>query len=325
MGGSDERGDERQDDFPAGMGVIRALLIAGPTASGKSALAIALAKRWGARIVNADSMQVYRDWRILTARPTPDEEAQAPHVMFGTIDGAENFSVGRWLERARALLAEDCGPLIFVGGTGLFFKAMTEGLSELPEVPDGVRETTRAEAVGVATPDLHAKLAALDPLTAANLRPSDRQRVIRALEIFAAVGVPLAAMQGARKAPALAPGEWRGLFIAPERRLLVERIDARFDAMLRLGALIEAEAMRARALDPALPAMRAHGAPHLIAHLHGRLPLSEAAELSKRDTRRYAKRQMTWGRNQMPGFVWSAPEGALKAALDALQISPPLG
>ena len=307
------------------MGVIRAFLIAGPTASGKSALAISLAKRWGARIVNADSMQVYRDWRILTARPSPEEEAEAPHLMFGTVDGAENFSVGCWLERARALLAEDAEPLIFVGGTGLFFKAMTEGLSELPTVPDAVREATRAEAVGVATPDLHAKLAALDPLTAANLRPSDRQRVIRALEVFAAGGVPLAAMQGARKDPALPPGEWRGLFIAPERRLLVERIDARFDAMIASGALDEAEAMRARRLDPALPAMRAHGAPHLIAHLDGRLKLGEAAELSKRDTRRYAKRQMTWGRNQMPGFAWAPPEGALEAALNALQIAPSLG
>jgi len=307
------------------MGVIRALLIAGPTASGKSALAIAIAKRWGARIVNADSMQVYRDWRVLTARPTREEETEAPHRLFGEIDGAENFSVGRWLERARALLAHDGEPLIFVGGTGLFFKALCEGLSDLPPVPDAVREATRAGAVGVATPQLHAKLAARDPLTAAKLRPSDRQRVMRALEVFAASGTPLAAMQGARTAPALAPGTWRGLFLAPERDILVKRIDARFDAMIGAGALEEAEAMRARGLDPALPAMRAHGAPHLIAHLDGRLALAEAAALSKRDTRRYAKRQMTWARHQMPGFAWVAPEGALSAALDALQIAPPLG
>ena len=307
------------------MGVIRALLIAGPTASGKSALAIAIATRWGARIVNADSMQVYRDWRVLTARPTREEEAEAPHLLFGDIDGAVNFSVGRWLERARALLAHDEAPLIFVGGTGLFFKALCEGLSDLPPVPDAVREATRAEARGVATPHLHAKLAARDPLTAAKLRPSDRQRVLRALEIFAASGVPLAAMQGAREAPTLAPGTWRGIFLAPERDILVRRIDARFDAMILGGALEEAAAVRARKLDPALPAMRAHGAPHLIAHLDGRLTLDDAAELSKRDTRRYAKRQMTWARHQMPGFVWTTPEGALGAALNALQIAPPLG
>ena len=224
----------------------RALLIAGPTASGKSAAALALAERFGATIVNANSMQVYRDLRILTARPTPDEERLAPHRLFGAIDGAVNFSVGRWALAAGEVLAEiGERPVIFVGGTGLYFRALTDGLSDIPPVPEAVRAAVRSKAEGRATAELHDELQARDPETAARLNPSDRQRILRALEVMAATGRPLVSFLGARAAPVLAPGEWAGLYLAPDRAELGQRIDARFDAMLARGALDEVAALDA--------------------------------------------------------------------------------
>jgi tRNA dimethylallyltransferase len=300
--------------------VRRALLIAGPTASGKSAAALALAERFGATIVNADSMQVYRDLRILTARPTPDEERLAPHRLFGLVDGAVNFSVGRWARAAREVLA-DIGeePIIFVGGTGLYFRALTEGLSDIPPVPEAVRAEVRSRAEGRAAAELHDELAASDPETAARLNASDRQRILRALEVMASTGRPLASFLGARAAPALVPGEWAGLYLAPDRADLGQRIDVRFDAMLARGVLDEVAALMQRRLDPALPVMRAHGVPHLIAHLEGRLTLEEAAARSKLDTRHYAKRQFTWARHQLSGFRWVAPEEAVDEGARALE------
>ncbi len=319
----DERGDEDgRHDAPrrAGQQLRRALLIAGPTASGKSATALALAQRFGATIVNADSMQVYRDLRILTARPTPDEERLAPHRLFGAVDGAVNFSVGRWALAAAEVLA-DTGerPVIFVGGTGLYFRALTEGLSDIPPVPEAVRAAVRSKAEGRATPELHDELHAHDPETAARLNPSDRQRILRALEIMASTGRPLVSFLGARAAPVLAPGEWAGLYLAPDRAELGQRIDARFDVMIAQGALDEVAALMQRRLDPALPVMRAHGVPHLVAHLEGRLTLDEAAKRSKLDTRHYAKRQFTWARHQLIGFKWVAPEEAVEAGARALE------
>jgi tRNA dimethylallyltransferase len=308
----DERGDEdgRHDaSRRASKHLRRALLIAGPTASGKSAAAVALAQRFGATIVNADSMQVYRDLRILTARPTPDEERLARHRLFGAIDGAVNFSAGRWALAAGEILAEiGEQPAIFVGGTGLYFRALTEGLSDIPPVPEPVRAEVRSKAEGRATPELHDELAARDPETAARLNPSDRQRILRALEVLDATGRPLVSFVGARTPPALAAREWTGLYLAPDRAALGRRIDARFDAMLAHGALDEVATLIQRRLDPALPVMRAHGVPHLIAHLEGRLSLDEAASRSKIDTRHYAKRQFTWARHQLSGFRWVAPE-----------------
>jgi tRNA dimethylallyltransferase len=286
---------------------MRALLIAGPTASGKSAMALDYALRTGASIVNADSMQVYRDLRVLTARPTVEEERQAPHLLFGEIDGAVNFSVGRYEARVREILAATPGPLVFVGGTGLYFRALTQGLSEIPAVPDEVRARVRASAEGRETPDLHAELGRADPPTAARLRPSDRQRILRALEVVYATDRSLTAFQNARGTPVLAPGEWRGLFLAPDRETLRRRIAERFAKMLETGALEEVAALAARALDPALPIMRAHGAPHLMAHLRGEMTLDAAAALGVRDTQAYAKRQFTWARHQLPGFEWVAP------------------
>ena len=298
----------------------RALLIAGPTASGKSAAALALAERFGATIVNADSMQVYRDLRILTARPTPDEERLAPHRLFGSTDGAVNFSAGRWARAAGEALA-DIGerPVIFVGGTGLYFRALIEGLSDIPPVPEAVRAEIRKKAEGRATAELHAELAARDRETAARLNPSDRQRILRALEVLDATGRPLASFLGARAEPVLGPREWAGLYLAPDRAELGQRIDARFGAMLALGALDEVATLMQRRLDPALPVMRAHGVPHLIQHLEGRLSLDEAASRSKLDTRHYAKRQFTWARHQLSGFRWVAPEEAVDEGAKAFK------
>ena len=265
-------------------------------------------------IVNADSMQVYRDLRVLTARPSEEEERLAPHRLFGEVDGAVNFSVGRWARRAEEILAEvGESPVIFVGGSGLYFRALTEGLSAMPAVSDEVRAAVRAFAEGRPTPGLHADLAARDPETAARLKPNDRQRILRALEVIAATGRSLASFHGARETPALAQGAWAGLFLAPDREALYRRIEDRFDAMLEAGALDEAAALAARRLDPALPVMRAHGVPHLIAHLEGRMSLAEAAAQAKLDTRHYAKRQFTWARHQLAGFAWVAPNHAEEA------------
>ena len=254
-------------------------------------------------------MQLYRDLRVLTARPNVDEERLAPHLLFGEIDGAVNFSVGLYEARAREILATHPGPLIFVGGTGLYFRALTEGLSDIPAVPEAVRAQVRGEAEGRETAELHAELAARDPAAAARLRPSDRQRVLRALEVFAATGRSLTLFQDKRGEPAIKAGEWRGLFLAPEREALKRRIGERFATMLEAGALDEVARLAERGLDPALPVMRAHGAPHLMAHLRGEMSLEDAAALSVRDTRAYAKRQFTWARHQLPAFAWITPDG----------------
>lgn len=291
------------------------ILIAGPTASGKSAIAIALAKALNGVVINADSMQVYADLRALTARPSREEEASVPHALFGHIDGAVNYSTGLWLADAgRALRAAQAAgkTAILCGGTGLYFKALTQGLSAIPAVPDALRARVRAEAAGQAPAALHARLAAVDPLTAAGLRPSDPQRILRALEVFAATGRPLAAFQGRRVAPRIGPQQALRYFIAPEKAALLPRISARFAAMLQDGALEEARALAARRLDPALPVMRAHGAPHLMAFLRGALTLEEAAERACIDTRRYTRRQFTFGRNQLGEFAMVAPEAAVE-------------
>ena len=300
--------------------MVSAVLIAGPTASGKSALAISLARRIGGTIVNADSMQVYRDLRTLTARPTRQDEAEAPHRLFGHVDAAVNYSVGLWLADAAAALGEITaagGTPIFAGGTGLYLKALLHGLSDIPKTPDGVRAHVRAQAQGMTPEALHARLAACDPVTAARLRPSDPQRILRALEVFEATGLPLRHFQERRAPPLLDGDTCACVFLEPDRQDLHRRIDARFDTMMAQGALDEAAALAARRLDPALPAMRAHGVPGLIAHLRGALSLEDAIAKGKRDTRRYSRRQFTWFRHQLAQFTWTAPEAAAEA-LDVL-------
>ncbi len=307
------------------MSTSKAVLIAGPTASGKSALALALAERVGGVIINADSMQVYRDLRILTARPTPGEEARVPHRLYGHVDAAEPYSAGRWLADARAALAEaaaiDRVPIL-VGGTGLYFKLLTEGLAEIPSIPHDIRERLRARVAAEGAPALHADLTWRDPASAARLDPGDRTRIVRALEVLEATGRSLTEWHQGNMPPILNPADCVKRFLAPERDELRRRIEARFDAMLAAGALEEVRALAARGLDPLLPAMKAHGVPWLIRHLQGEIGLDEAAKQAKADTRRYTKRQFTWFRNQLPDWEWGAPDETERAIRQALSVTP---
>ena len=299
------------------------MLIAGPTASGKSALAIEIARRTGGTVVNADSMQVYADLRILSARPSEAEEATVPHRLYGHVDGAVNYSAMRYAEDLAALLdvLRASGSLpILVGGTGLYFKAVTEGFSAMPAVPENVRTTFRAHAETLDTAALHAELAVCDPLMAERLRSTDRMRIMRALEIFRATGRSLASFQGDREPGPLGEGGLLRLFIHPEREVVRQQIDRRFEQMIATGALDEVARLKARGLDPLLPIMRAHGVPGLIAHLEGAITLEEAIQRGQADTRAYAKRQVTWFRHQMAGWQAVAPAAALAVACEALAI-----
>jgi tRNA dimethylallyltransferase len=297
---------------------VAAILIAGPTASGKSALALRLARALGGVVINADSMQIYRDLRVLTARPDSEDEAKAPHRLFGYVDGAVNYSAGLWLADASVALSEARrgGHLpVFVGGTGLYFKALTQGLSAIPPVPENVRVNVRSRAAGVPAADLYASLMRRDPATAARLRPSDRQRILRALEVFEATEKSLVSFYAKRAPPPLDAKDVLAVFLATEREVLKARIDARFEVMLQAGALREAAALRERRLDPTLPVMRAHGVPHLIAHLNGEMSLAEAVRGATRATCHYAKRQLTFARHQLAAFRWLTAQEAETLAL----------
>ena len=292
------------------------ILIAGPTASGKSALALALAEKHGGVIVNADSMQVYRDLRIITARPTPEEEQRAPHVLYGHIDAAENYSVGRWCEEAAAALMaaqRQARTAVLVGGTGLYFNALTRGLAAVPPIPREIRDTVRARLASDGVAALHAELQRRDPAAAARLMPGDRARVTRALEVVLATGRSLLAWHEAGNPASLEASRAAKIFLMPDRDELMRRVEKRFDAMIAAGALEEVRALAARRLNPELPAMKAHGVPWLIRHFNGEITLAEAVEGAKRDTRQYTKRQATWFRNQLPDFAWVEPQGALAA------------
>jgi tRNA A37 N6-isopentenylltransferase MiaA len=407
-----------------GAAEIGAVLIAGPTASGKSALALALAESLGGTIINADSMQVYRDLRIITARPTAEEEARVPHRLYGHVDAGVSYSTGRWCVEASAALreAQSAGRLpIVVGGTGLYFKALTHGLAAIPAIPADVRARVRKRLREEGPAALHAELEARDPQMARRLMPRDRTRVARALEVVTATGRSLADWQrdgmrgaaraglrpaptdpppmdvaadlrpaptgaammdvgaglrpaptdpppmdvaadlrpaptdpppmdvgaglkpaptdpppidvaaGLKPAPANAammdvaaglrpaPANVVRIFLCVERAELYARIDARFERMLGSGALAEVQALRSRSLDPALPAMKAHGVPWLLRHLAGEIDLEAAVEAAKRDTRRYSKRQVTWFRHQLPEWRFVAPERALAEIRGALE------
>jgi len=289
------------------------VLIAGPTASGKSALALELAQKAGGVVINTDSMQVYRDLRVLTARPTRDEEAQVPHRLYGHVDASVNYSAGSYVTDVAAVLADVRGEgrlPIFIGGTGLYFKALTRGLAAVPPVPAAVREAVRARLDRDGVEALHAELARRNPEAGARLNVRDRTRIARALEVIEATGRPLAEWHAETTPPLLPQGSYQALFIAPEREALYARIDARFETMLRSGALEEVERLAARGLDPLLPSMKAHGVPALIRYLRGEITLEAAAAIGKADTRHYAKRQFTWFRHQLPEFEWLTPEAA---------------
>ena len=277
----------------------RAVIVAGPTCSGKSALALGLARRLGGVVINADSMQVYRELRVLTARPTAAEEAMAPHALYGVRPAGEPGSVAWW--RAAALgemrAAVDAGRLpILCGGTGMYFAALTEGISEIPAPDASARAEARGMLVELGPQALHAALAEVDPVTAAGLRPGDSQRVARAWEVWRSSGRGLASWQTEKGAPA--PWRFSAILIDPPREELRAAIAWRFAGMLAAGALEEVRALVALGLDAALPAMRAHGVPELAAHLRGEIDLSEARRRVELVTGQYTKRQATWFRHR---------------------------
>jgi tRNA dimethylallyltransferase len=304
---------------------VSAILVAGPTASGKSGAALGLAERLCGTVINADSMQVYRELKLLTARPGEGDVARAPHRLYGIVSATEAYSVGRWLDDVVGALVEarEEGRVpILVGGTGLYLKALTEGFAPVPEIPAKVRAHWREQADALSHEALHEALAARDPAMAARLAPADPQRIVRALEVIDATSVSLAEWQGGNAAPLLAPGETLRLVITPEREALYDAIDARFDRMIEQGALDEVRGLMSLRLDSGLPAMRAHGVHELGACLSGATSLDEAIAKAKTESRRYAKRQMTWARRFMSDWEW-VPDAAtaVNAAINAMPVT----
>ena len=282
---------------------IDAILIAGPTASGKSRLAVELALKHHGVVINADSMQVYRELRILSARPSVEDEVAVPHLLYGHVPAATRYSVGQWLvDAGRALMeARAMGRVpVFAGGTGLYFKALTEGLASVPPIPPDLRARILAEAEGVPAETLHARLAARDPDTGADLRPSDRARILRAIEVVEATGKPLAHWRrGDATSPLVLAHRAEKIVLDPPRQWLHQKIADRTDHMVQSGSIEEALALARLHLSPDLPAMKAIGVRQFLDHDAGKLTLAEALASVKTETRRYAKRQVTWFRHQM--------------------------
>ncbi|MFN3607724.1 MAG: tRNA (adenosine(37)-N6)-dimethylallyltransferase MiaA [Hyphomonas sp.] len=280
-----------------------AILIHGPTASGKSALAIEVARKLGGEVINADSMQVYSDLQVISARPTAEEMAGVPHHLFGYVDAATRYSTGEWLEAARSVLKRlqrQNKHAVIVGGTGLYLLALTQGLSDIPPVPEDIRAEVKAIAEAEGAEGLRARLAPHDPDLAERLGTGDRQRLARAYEVWLATGRPLSDFQNERQPPVLKDGEWVGFALTPPRAALYKKIDRRFEGMLMQGAVAEARALVARDLNPELPAMKALGMPSIAAFVRGEISAEEASESAKRESRRYAKRQFTWIGRQFP-------------------------
>lgn len=300
-----------------------AILLAGPTASGKTALAVKLAREIGAEIINADSMQLYQGLGVLSAQPLEAEKGGVPHHLFAHTDPSERWSAGRWAEAAlEALSAINArgGPAIFVGGTGLYFKVLTQGLAPVSAIPSKVRENT-SELAKKGYEALRKTAAGLDPEGAARIKPGDTQRLIRLIEVVTATGRTMAEVH-ADTLPLLPEGSWTGFVLQPDRAELYRRIEARFDAMMAAGALEEARALHGRGLDRNLPAMKAVGLRPLLAHLDGEITLEEAIVQGKTDSRRYAKRQFTWFANQQGGWPRlpaDNPDAALATMLQAIE------
>ena len=285
-----------------------AVLIAGPTASGKSAQALALAEEIGGVLINADSMQVYREAPILTAQPGAEERARVPHLLYGHVSVQDVYSVGSWRADAVRALAEARAmnrTPVFVGGTGLYFMALTDGLAEVPATPPEIRDAARALLDDIGVEALHAKLTDRDPLTASRLRASDPQRVLRAFEVFEATGRPLAEWQSASAEPVLKHKRIAAFVLDPPRAELRARIARRFEAMLDNGGVEEARALQH--LDPDLPAAKLLGLRPLQAMAEGTLTKAEALDAAITATRQFAKRQMTWFRHRMPHYIWFDP------------------
>jgi tRNA dimethylallyltransferase len=279
-----------------------AILITGPTASGKSALAVRLAAEHGGVVVNADSMQVYDTLNVLTARPQPQDMAGMEHRLYGHVPAGATYSTGDWLREAAAVVMElrvrEKIP-VFVGGTGLYFRALTGGLSDMPVIPEPIRSRLRGRLEEEGAEALHQNLEARDPLTAARLKPADGQRIVRALEVLEATGQSISAFQAATGAAIIDAGRAEKIVVLPDRAVLAARIDRRFGAMLASGAVEEVQALLALDLSPAMPVMKAIGVPQIAALLAGQMSAAEVAERGAAATRQYAKRQMTWFRNQL--------------------------
>jgi tRNA dimethylallyltransferase len=287
------------DGLLDGLAGLDAVLIAGPTASGKSALALAVARAVGGVVVNGDSMQIYAGLRILTARPTLEEEALAEHLLYGFVDPQVAFSAGDYIRTVGPVLAglKAAGKCAVVtGGTGLYFRALTEGLVETPEIPPHVMDEVKALGDG---PKLHAWLQERDPGRAADLHPSDTPRLERAASLWLATGRSMKDWHDDQQRPILSRGSWRGVVLLPERQALYARIDARFHVMLASGALEEVQSVMALGLPSNRGVMKAHGMPHLIRHIRGELMRAEAIRLGQQDTRNYARRQGVWARRYM--------------------------
>ena len=281
---------------------VSAVLIAGATASGKSRAALELARATGGTVINTDSMQVYREAPVLTAQPSEEDTARAPHRLYGHVGVRELYSVGRFRSDAQEALAKAQGPAIFTGGTGLYFAALTDGLADIPPVPASVREAARARLKEIGVAALHGELSLRDPRTAAELRPTDPQRVLRAYEVFEATGRPLGAWQAEKGKPVLAGLKVARFVLDLPRPKLRERIDVRFRAMLDAGAMEEAAALKG--LDPALPAAKILGLRQIWALQEGAMRRDEAIGDAVTATRQFAKRQMTWFRNRMSDWIW---------------------
>ena len=279
-------------------------LIAGPTASGKSRLALETAERTGAVIVNADSQQLYDDLRILSARPTAEDETRAEHRLYGIADAADAWSVGRWSRAVMPVLAElaaEGRPALLVGGTGLYFNALTRGLADIPDIPDSVRDEIGALYDSAGEGSVRRRLVETDPQSEAAIESGDRQRLIRALAVLTVTGQPLSVWRADTR-PLLAEGSWEAIVVEPPRDRLYAACDARVVTMVDQGALDEVRALVARRLDPTLPAMKAVGVRDFAAHLRGEVSLAEAITAVQQATRNYAKRQLTWFRNQTPAW-----------------------
>ena len=296
-----------------------AILIAGPTASGKSALALDLAERKGGVIVNTDSMQGYSVLDVLTARPTAADVARAPHYLYGHVHPSTAYSTGAWLRDVMRLIDDGAlsgRPVIFVGGTGLYFRALAEGISQMPDIPQRVRDRWRYELKEQGAVKLHRVLMREDSRVAMTLKPTDSQRIVRALEVLDASGRSILEWQAARGLPLIDRDGAQFIVIEPDRAALVARIEARFDQMLDKGALDEVSRLTALGLDPDLPAMKAIGVRELQAATAGTMGFPEAIERAKIATRQYAKRQATWFRHQLgPEWRRLCPGGDAKTMI----------